>query len=102
RRAHRLLRTLSLHDALPICVWEVRGARGYVGLFFGDYFSRPTKRSGAWMTTLRDREKLTGDVRPLVINVMNFAQAGDGEPTLLRDRKSTRLNSIHVKISYAV
>jgi peptidyl-dipeptidase Dcp len=64
-------------------VWEVRGPRGYVGLFFGDYFARPTKRSGAWMMTLRDREKLTGDVRPLVVNVMNFAKAADGEPTLL-------------------
>jgi peptidyl-dipeptidase Dcp len=64
-------------------VWEVRGPRGYVGLFFGDYFARPTKRSGAWMMTLRDREKLTGDVRALVVNVMNFAKAADGEPTLL-------------------
>src|SRR5215470_8370038 len=63
--------------------WEVSGPRGHVGLFFGDYFARSTKRSGAWMTTLRDREKLTGDVRPLVINVMNFAKGGDGEPTLL-------------------
>jgi peptidyl-dipeptidase Dcp len=64
-------------------VWEVRNADGYVGVFFGDYFARATKRSGAWMTTLRDREKLTGDVRPLVINVMNFAKGGEGEPTLL-------------------
>jgi peptidyl-dipeptidase Dcp len=65
-------------------VWEVRAAGGgYVGLFFGDYFARATKRSGAWMTTLRDREKLTGDVRPLVVNVMNFSQAADGEPALL-------------------
>jgi peptidyl-dipeptidase Dcp len=65
-------------------VWEVRAAGGeHVGLFFGDYFARPTKRSGAWMTTLRDREKLTGDVRPLVINVMNFSKAAQGESTLL-------------------
>jgi peptidyl-dipeptidase Dcp len=65
-------------------VWEVRaGGGGYVGLFFGDYFARATKRSGAWMTTLRDREKLTGDVRPLVVNVMNFSQAAEGEPALL-------------------
>ena len=35
------------------------------------------------MTTLRDQEKLTGDVRPLVINVMNFNKAADGAPTLL-------------------
>jgi peptidyl-dipeptidase Dcp len=64
-------------------VWEVRNADGYVGLFFGDYFARATKRSGAWMTSLREREKLTGDVHPLVVNVMNFAKAADGEATLL-------------------
>ena len=30
------------------------------------------------MTTLRDQEKLTGDIRPLVVNVMNFTKGGDG------------------------
>ena len=61
--------------------FEVRGADGgHVGLFFGDYFARPSKRSGGWMGTLRDQEKLQGDVRPLVLNVMNFNK---GDPTLL-------------------
>jgi peptidyl-dipeptidase Dcp len=65
-------------------VWEVRGPDGrHVGVFFGDYFSRPSKRSGAWMTTLRDQDKLDGDVRPLVLNVMNFNKGAEGEPTLL-------------------
>ena len=65
-------------------VWEVRGADGsHRGVFFGDYFARSSKRSGAWMTTLRDQEKLAGDIRPLVVNVMNFSKGGDGEPTLL-------------------
>jgi peptidyl-dipeptidase Dcp len=65
-------------------VWEVRGADGsHRGLFFGDYFARSSKRSGAWMTTLRDQQKLAGDIRPLVVNVMNFNKGGDGEPTLL-------------------
>jgi peptidyl-dipeptidase Dcp len=65
-------------------VWEVRGHDGsHRGLFFGDYFARSSKRSGAWMTTLRDQEKLAGDIRPLVVNVMNFSKGGDGEPTLL-------------------
>jgi Peptidase family M3 len=65
-------------------VWEVRDAAGrHRGLFFGDYFARPSKHSGAWMTRLRDREKLKGDIRPLVVNVMNFSKASDGEPTLL-------------------
>ena len=65
-------------------VWEVLGAEGcHVGLFFGDYFARSSKRSGAWMTTLRDQEKLAGDIRPLVVNVMNFSKAAGGAPTLL-------------------
>ncbi len=65
-------------------VWEVSGRGGrFLGLFFGDYFARSSKRSGAWMTTLRTQEKLAGDIRPLVINVMNFAKAGGGAPTLL-------------------
>jgi peptidyl-dipeptidase Dcp len=64
--------------------WEIRAADGrHLGLFFGDYFARPTKRSGAWMTTIRGQEKLTGDIRPLVVNVMNFNKAADGEPALL-------------------
>jgi peptidyl-dipeptidase Dcp len=65
-------------------VWEVSGPGGrFHGLFFGDYFARSSKRSGAWMTMLRSQHKLDGEVRPLVINVMNFAKAGGGEPTVL-------------------
>ncbi len=65
-------------------VWAVRGRDGAeIGLFFGDYFARPSKRSGAWMTSLRDQEQLAGDIRPLIVNVCNFAKAAEGEPTLL-------------------
>jgi peptidyl-dipeptidase Dcp len=65
-------------------VWEVHGRGGKpIGLFFGDYFARPSKRSGAWMTSLRDQEKLAGEVRPHIVNICNFAKAPDGEPTLL-------------------
>ncbi|MCX7310667.1 MAG: M3 family metallopeptidase [Alphaproteobacteria bacterium] len=61
--------------------WEVRGPDGnHIGIFYGDYFARPSKQGGAWMSTLRDQEKLTGNVRPLVLNVMNFNK---GDPTLL-------------------
>jgi peptidyl-dipeptidase Dcp len=67
-----------------VMAWDVRGPDGrHLGLFLGDYFARSSKRSGAWMTTLRDQEKLTGDVRPLVVNVMNFNKGGEGQPTLL-------------------
>jgi peptidyl-dipeptidase Dcp len=65
-------------------VWEVHGSDGSeIGLFFCDYFARPSKRSGAWMTSLREQEKLAGDIRPLIVNVCNFANAAPGEPTLL-------------------
>ena len=65
-------------------VWEIKAADGrHLGLFFGDYFARPSKRSGAWMSSLREQEKLDGEVRPLVFNVMNFSKAADGEPPLL-------------------
>jgi peptidyl-dipeptidase Dcp len=64
--------------------WEIRSADGrHLGLFFGDYFARPSKRSGAWMSTLREQYKLDGEVRPLVFNVMNFSKAADGAPPLL-------------------
>jgi peptidyl-dipeptidase Dcp len=64
-------------------VWRVSDAEGReIGLFFGDYFARGSKRSGAWMTALRDQQKLAGHT-PLIINVCNFAKAAAGEPTLL-------------------
>jgi peptidyl-dipeptidase Dcp len=65
-------------------VWEVRDAAGrHKALFYGDYFARPSKRSGAWMTSLRDQQKLDGEVAPLIINVCNFAKGADGQPSLL-------------------
>jgi peptidyl-dipeptidase Dcp len=65
-------------------VWEVKDAEGHhKALFYGDYFARPSKRSGAWMTSLRDQQKLDGDIAPLVINVCNFAKGADGQPSLL-------------------
>jgi peptidyl-dipeptidase Dcp len=65
-------------------VWQVRDRDGGdIGLFFGDYFARASKRSGAWMTSLREQEKLSGPVRPLIVNVCNFAKSAAGEPTLL-------------------
>jgi peptidyl-dipeptidase Dcp len=65
-------------------VWEVKDRSGrHKALFYGDYFARPAKRSGAWMTSLRDQQKLDGDVAPVVINVCNFSKGADGQPSLL-------------------
>jgi peptidyl-dipeptidase Dcp len=65
-------------------VWEVKDAAGkHKALFYGDYFARPSKRSGAWMTSLRDQQTLDGEVSPLIINVMNFSKGAQGQPALL-------------------
>jgi peptidyl-dipeptidase Dcp len=64
--------------------WEVKDADGRdVGLFIGDFFARGSKHSGAWMTLLREQEKLLGDIRPIILNVCNFSKPAAGEPALL-------------------
>jgi peptidyl-dipeptidase Dcp len=64
-------------------VWRVTRAGQDVGLFLGDYFGRPGKRSGAWMGSLRDQQRLTGDVKPIIVNVLSLAKAPERQPTLL-------------------
>lgn len=62
-------------------VWEVTRADGsHVGLFYGDYFARPSKSSGAWMSSFRTQEKLSGKVTPIVLNVMNLSKGQPGQP----------------------
>src|SRR5262249_3297561 len=80
---------LQQRNAVPVWPADVRrwvvlsGDGQHLGLFFGYYFARASNHSVAWMTTLRDQEKLAGDTRPLVINVMNFSKGADGAPPLL-------------------
>jgi peptidyl-dipeptidase Dcp len=70
------------HD--EVRAFEVLDANGnHVALFLGDYFARPSKRGGAWMSEFRQQEKLDADIRPIVVNVMNLTKAPEGEPTLL-------------------
>ncbi len=63
--------------------WEVTRDGDHMAVFIGDYFARGSKRSGAWCSTMRDQRKLGGDVRPIVVNVCNFAKPPAGEPALL-------------------
>jgi peptidyl-dipeptidase Dcp len=88
--AHRLFGvSFSERKDIPVWhpdvrVWEVKDAAGrHKALFYGDYFARASKRSGAWMTSLRDQQKLDGAIAPLVINVCNFSKGAEGEPSLL-------------------
>jgi peptidyl-dipeptidase Dcp len=61
-------------------VWEVVREGQVIGLFYGDYFARPGKQSGAWMSSFRDQQKLEGEVLPIIINNSNFSKS---DPCLL-------------------
>ena len=60
--------------------WEVTRGAEHIAVFIGDYFARGSKHSGAWCSTFREQDRLDGEVRPVVLNVCNFAK---GEPALL-------------------
>ena len=60
--------------------WEVTRGGKHVAVFLGDYFARGSKRSGAWCSAMRSQRKLGADIRPIVVNVCNFAK---GDPALL-------------------
>ncbi|MBQ6198729.1 MAG: M3 family metallopeptidase [Bacteroidales bacterium] len=65
--------------------WKLSEPDGsLIGIFYKDYYVRPTKRGGAWMNNFRDQ---AGDVRPVIVNVCNFPAPGedptDAKPSLL-------------------
>ncbi|WP_455584059.1 M3 family metallopeptidase [Bacteroides sp.] len=62
-------------------VFEVKDADGsQLGIFYVDYFPRPGKSGGAWMSNYREQQ---GDVRPLVCNVASFTKPVGDTPSLL-------------------
>ncbi|MBK8097140.1 MAG: M3 family metallopeptidase [Planctomycetes bacterium] len=64
-------------------VFDVIDADGsQLGLFYADYYARPSKRGGAWMDNFVDQSTLLGS-KPVVVNVMNLQKPGPGQPTLL-------------------
>ncbi|MGX1805376.1 M3 family metallopeptidase [Nocardia sp. NPDC055321] len=64
-------------------VFEVFDADGSaLGLFLGDFFTRPSKRGGAWMNELVSQSRLL-DQRPVVVNNLNIVKPPEGEPALL-------------------
>jgi len=70
-------------------VFEIRDANDHlIALFLGDYFARPSKRSGAWMSSFQSQHRLplkngaTGEI-PIIYNVCNFAKPAEGKPALL-------------------
>ncbi|WP_281644005.1 M3 family metallopeptidase [Bacteroides zoogleoformans] len=62
-------------------VFEVKARDGsQLGIFYVDYFPRPGKRGGAWMSNYREQR---GDVRPLICNVCSFTKPVGDTPSLL-------------------
>ena len=56
-----------------------------LGIFYADWYSRDTKRGGAWMNNFRDQyvDADGKDVRPVIVNVCNFPPATETEPSML-------------------
>jgi peptidyl-dipeptidase Dcp len=64
-------------------VWEMTNTDGgVIGLFYGDYFARPGKRGGAWMSSFRPQNGVNGDI-PIIVNNCNYNRPAEGEPALL-------------------
>ena len=64
-------------------VFEVSDKNGKpLALFYSDYFRRPTKRGGAWMSSFAKQSKLRGQL-PIIYNVCNYAKAPEGQPSLI-------------------
>ena len=53
-----------------------------IGLFYVDYFARPSKRGGAWMSTFVGQSELLNQ-KPVAINVMNIPKPVEGQPALM-------------------
>jgi peptidyl-dipeptidase Dcp len=55
-----------------------------IGIFYQDWFSRDTKRGGAWMNNFREQYVKDGvDVRPVIVNVCNFPPPTEDTPSML-------------------
>ncbi|MCI9846767.1 M3 family metallopeptidase [Flavobacterium pectinovorum] len=66
-------------------VWEVSNkvTGKLIGLWYFDPYARVGKRSGAWMNSYRQQQKLNGEVLTIVSNNCNFIKGADNEPILI-------------------
>ncbi|MGF1503329.1 MAG: M3 family metallopeptidase [Paracoccaceae bacterium] len=75
----RPIRGLALHTP-EARAWEVTRDGRPIGIFVGDYFARPSKRSGAWASALARQQKIQDPGLPIIVKTLNLAR---GTPTLL-------------------
>ena len=72
-------------------VWNVMDEDGsQIGLFYGDFFSRDSKRGGAWMNSFVVQSQLK-EKKPVVVNVLNITPPAEGEPALVSFSNVTTL-----------
>jgi len=82
--------TFTRRDDIPkyhddVQVYEVKDEDGtYLGIYYLDFFPRPSKRGGAWMNNYRDQYYYDGKtVNPIITNVFNFTKPTSTTPALL-------------------
>ena len=64
-------------------VFEVIDKNGKpIALFYSDFFCRPTKRGGAWMSAFAKQSRQRHQL-PIIYNVCNNAKAPEGQPSLI-------------------
>ncbi len=101
---HEITGTVPVFEP-NVRVWEVTDRDGsYLGLFYGDYFARAGKRSGAWMNTYQSHETFTGRaITPIASNNNNFVRGAAGEPVLISlDDAQTLFHEFGHAIHYLV
>ena len=77
------------HD--DVIVWNVFDEDGsQIGLFYGDFFARDSKRGGAWMSSFVSQSHLL-DQKPVILNVLNIEKPASGEPALISFSNVTTL-----------
>lgn len=83
-------------DDLPVYHPDVRVFTVYdrddseLGLFYADFFSRDSKRGGAWMSSFVVQSHLL-DKKPVVVNVLNITPPAEGDPALISFGNATTM-----------
>ena len=82
--------TFELRSDIPVYhpdvqVYEVKEADGvHLGLLYVDYYTRASKRGGAWMSSFRKQSKRNGEmITPIIVNVFNFPNPTEDTPSLI-------------------
>ena len=87
--AHRLFRLEFQPFDAPLWssdarAWRITRNGRLMAIFVGDYFARPSKRSGAWCSSLQVQHGIGEGQRPIVVNVCNFTPPdAPGAPAFL-------------------